>query len=257
MILDNMKNVIDIHNNYKLVEKDTWRNRLTYKGNNGKLPKHIITIVNFNKETNAFNNIGSFYNINEFWNEVNKLADEYVNWVRLKNKYNIKEFTNIHNFFVGTIGELFFYYLFEEVRCLIAPNINNEYYRYDFSYVSPTLNGVRDGGVDFTAIVNDIPSVIQVKFWNPNNKKGMKLDIIQKAYAEGISNGIIDKDIPNNIFICWLGNESTIYNCVKDNFKQYKKNVVAIGKNTLDRSINNRNEVFWDKLKTFLQDFFV
>lgn len=252
-----MNKIIDIHNTYKLSEKDTWRNRLTYKGINGKLPKHTISIINFNKDTNAFNNIGEVNNVNDFWNEVNKLATKYIDWIKTKNNYNDKECTFIHNFFIGAIGELFFYILFDEVRCLIVPDSDNVYYRYDFSYVAPTTIGIKDGGVDFTAIVNDTPSVIQIKFWNPNAKKRMSLDVIQKAYAEGISNDMIDKDTNNNVFICWLGNESTIYNCVKDNYRQYKKNIVAIGRNTLDRCINNRNNVFWNKLKTFLQEYFV
>lgn len=122
---------------------------------------------------------------------------------------------------------------------------------YDFSHVSPTLSNDKDGGVDFTAYVNDKPSVIQVKFWNQFSKKCVGLSTIQKAYAEGISKDFINKLDKENVFICYLGCEKSVYDIVKT-YKQYKNNLVVIGKESLDVSINKRNRLFWERFSESL-----
>lgn len=248
------KIILENYETYKESAAENWVSRLTWMGLNGKEPKHTTTIIRFNKETNAFNTIKKVMKASDFFNEIDKLADKYVDWVKSKGKqYTKKEYDDMHNFFVGAIGEIFFYRLFEDVKCIMSPDCEGTFVRYDFNYVSPTLKNDKDAGVDFTAVVNDVDSVIQTKFWNPFGRKAMELDVIQKIYAEGVSKGIINKDEKANVFICWLGNEDSVFRCTKE-YKQYKENVVPIGFRALDVSINNRNKLFWEKLYKFLEE---
>ena len=249
-----MEKILENYEAYKTSATENWENRLTWMGLNGKEPKHTTSIYRFNKETNAFANMKVVDTAANFFNEVDKLANAYVEWVKGKNKgYSKKEYEDMRDFFVGAIGEIFFYRLFEEVKCIMAPDATGTYARYDFNFVSPTLKSDKDAGVDFTAAINDVPSVVQTKFWNPFARKSMELDIIQKAYAEGVSKQLIDKDEKKNVFICWLGSEESIYRKTKE-YKQYRENVVAIGYGALDVSINNRNKIFWTNLYDFLKN---
>lgn len=249
-----MQKILENYQTYKDTAAENWESRLTWMGLGGKEPKHTTTILRFNKETEAFANMKRVNSAHDFYKEADKLADAYVNWVKSKNKmYTKKEYEDMHNFFVGAMGEIFFYRLFEDVKCIMAPDATGTYVRYDFNYVSPTLKEDKDAGVDFTADVNDTASVIQTKFWNPFARKSMELDIIQKAYAEGVSKQLIDKDEKKNVFICWLGSEESVYRKTKE-YKQYRENVVAIGYGALDVSINNRNKIFWSNLYDFLKN---
>lgn len=249
-----MQKILENYETYKSSSVENWENRLTWMGLSGRDPKHTTSIYRFNKETGALGTFKHVMTASEFFNETNRLATVYVDWVKSKNKgYSNKEYEDMHNFFVGAIGEIFFYRLFIDVKCIMAPDATGTYVRYDFNYVSPTLKEDKDGGVDFTASVNDIASVIQTKFWNPFGRKAMELDIIQKAYAEGISKDLIEKGEKSNVFICWLGNEDSVFRCTKE-YKQYRENVVPIGFKALEISINNRNKFFWNNLYDFLKD---
>lgn len=244
-----MEHIIESYNTYKSDVESNWKKRLTWMGLNGKTPKHTTSIMKFNAETKAFSTLSDVMTATDFYNESNRLADTYVSWVKSKEtSYSKKEYEDMHNFFVGAMGEIFFYTLFEDVKCVIAPDGNNEYHQFNIRYVTPTLKEDKDAGVDMICVINDIPSVVQVKFWNPFAKKGMSIDIIQKAYAEGTSKNIINKDEKENVFICFLGNEDSVYRCTKE-YKQYSKNVVAFGFKALETTINNRNKIFWNILK--------
>lgn len=248
-----MEKILENYEVYKTSSTENWENRLTWMGISGREPKHTTSIQRFNKETNAFADMKTVDTAADFFKEVDRLANIYVEWVKSKNKgYSKKEYDDMHNFFVGAVGEIFFYRLFTDVKCVMAPDATGTYVRYDFNYVSPTLKSDKDAGVDFTATINDVASVIQTKFWNPFAKKSMDLDIIQKAYAEGVSKELIDKDEKKNVFICWLGGEESIYRKTKE-YKQYRDNVVAIGYSALDVSINNRNKIFWGGLYEYLK----
>lgn len=249
-----MEKILENYETYKSSSAENWENRLTWMGLSGREPKYTTSIHKFNKETNAFANMKVVDTASNFFNEVSKLADVYVEWVKSKNKgYTKKEYEDMRDFFVGAVGEIFFYRLFTDVKCIMAPDATGTYMRYDFNFVSPTLKTDKDAGVDFTAAVNDTASVIQTKFWNPFARKSMELDIIQKAYAEGVSKQLIDKDEKKNVFICWLGSEESVYRKTKE-YKQYRENVVAIGYGALDVSINNRNKIFWSNLYDFLKN---
>lgn len=249
-----MQKILENYQTYKNTEAENWESRLTWMGLNGREPKHTTTILRFNKETGALGTMKRVNTAHEFYKEADRLAGQYVEWVKPKNKmYSKKEYEDMHNFFVGAMGEIFFYRLFEDVKCIMAPDATGTYVRYDFNYVSPTLKEDKDAGVDFTASVNDVASVLQSKFWNPFAKKGMDLDVIQKAYAEGVSKDLINKDEKANVFICYLGNEDSVFRWTKE-YKQYRNNVVPIGFKALDVSINNRNQIFWNNLYDFLKN---
>lgn len=249
-----MEQIVENYNKYKSDIESNWKKRLTWMGINGKNPKHTISIIRFNAETNAFSSMKEVNTANDFYKESDRLADVYVDWVNSKETfYSKKEYEDMHNFFVGAMGEIFFCTLFDDVKCIIAPDVNDEYHRFDIRYATPTLKDDKDAGVDMTCIVNDIPSVVQVKFWNPFAKKCIGIDIIQKAYAEGTSKNIINKDEKDNVFICFLGNEDSVYRCTNE-YKQYSMNVVAFGAKAMDATINNRNKIFWNNFKKILEN---
>lgn len=238
-----MIKIIEKYNTYLSNKDKNWRDRMTWKGCDGKCPKHTTSIHKWNEETNIFSNMKQVNNSDELFKEVSHMADLYVTWVKSKNEYSKDACEDMKNFFIGVMGEFFFTSLFEEVKCIMAKDFNGDGQRYDFYYTSPTLKRETDLGVDLTAVINDTPSVIQIKFWNPYSKISLGIDIVQKAYAEGISGDIILKDEKENVFICFLGKEDTFYNKIKST--NYKKNVVVIGKTALDLTINNRNKIFW------------
>ena len=250
---ETMHNIIDKYAEYKANEAETWRSRFTWMGLDGKNPKHTTSILRFNADTNAFTKMKPINNTEDLLKEVKKLAVEYVAWVKSKkgNEYGRLDYEDMERFFQGAIGEYFFYRLFEDVKCVLTPDNGGVITRYDFNFVSPTLRGEKDLGVDLYGIANDTPSVIQVKFWNPWTKYGISIKTIQGAYAEGISNNIIDKDSKDNMFICFLGQEAGVYDKVRT-LSGYRKHVVAIGRTALGYTIDNRNKIFWDNLKASL-----
>ena len=244
-----MKSIVENYESYLKVKDDVLSKRFTWCGLSGKYPKYTTNIIKFNSETNVFANMKRCYTSVELFSETDKLAKKYVEWVKSKDSsYSKNEYDDMHRFFVGAIGEYFFWYILSELKCVIAPDASGILKRYDFNHVSPTLNDSIDLGVDLYANVNDVPSVIQVKFHNPFAKSTEPwTTIVQKAYAEGISKRIIGLDGKENVFICFLGNENTIYSNLKK-ARQYQKNVVAIGRTSLENTVDNRlKESFWDK----------
>ena len=244
-----MKSIVENYESYLKMKDKLFTRRFTWGGLTGKYPKYTTNIIKFNAETNAFSNMNKCYTSAELFSETDKLAKKYVEWVKTKGKsYSKAEYDDMHRFFVGAIGEDFFGYMLSELKCVIAPDASGILKRYDFNHVSPTLDDSIDLGVDLYANVNDVPSVIQVKFHNPFAKSSEPwTTIVQKAYAEGISKRIIGLDEKENVFICFLGDENTIYSNLKK-AREYQKNVVAIGRTSLENTVNNRlKESFWDK----------
>ena len=242
-------NIVENYGSFLKVKDDVLTRRFTWGGLSGKYPKYTTNIIKFNSETNAFANMKHCYTSVELFSETNKLAKKYVEWVKSKDgSYSKEEYDDMHMFFIGAIGEYFFWHILSELKCVIAPDSSGILKRYDFNHVSPTLNDSIDLGVDLYANVNDVPSVIQVKFHNPFAKSTEPwTTIVQKAYAEGISKRIIGLDGKENVFICFLGNENTIYSNLKK-ARQYQKNVVAIGRTSLENTVDNRlKESFWDR----------
>lgn len=242
-----MKKTLEKYNNFITNEVETWRNRLTWMGIDGRTPKHTTTICKFFNETEYLNDLLNINEVNKLYTALCNLADKYVEWVQGKgNNYSKRECNDMRNFFVGAMGEFFFVELLNEVRCLYIPlPESNEYNRFDFHYVSPSLSTDRDFGIDLTGIANDIPCVFQVKFWNPFGKEKLPIEVFQKADSEGSRNKFINQEDDNNIFLCWLGTEERGIFPLKDN-KAYKNKIVIVGCRTLQASINQKNQLFWD-----------
>lgn len=248
-----MERVFEKFNQY-IVEPDShWRKRLTWMGLDGISPKHSTSILKFNEETNIFSYMSPMIEKTiDFFKEVDKLADEYVNWVKSKNKgYTNTEYGDMHKFFVGAIGEVFDYFVFENKTMKVLDE-HNVVKNYCFENLSPTLINEFDFGVDFTGYANGVPSVFQVKFWNPFSKKSkITIDVIQKLYSEGIVNNFVDNKVPNNMFICCLQDEKTIYDMLKKT--NYIKNVVVIGMNAFKLTVDDDMD-FWDLFRDRLSN---
>lgn len=120
-------------------------------------------------------------------------------------------------FFIGCIGEYFFFKLFENHNTLL---INNKL--YTFSYVCPRLNGETDYGVDLTGNVSSNTNeswdcVFQVKFWNPyNGNFQMTYDILSRVYTDAIINDFIDKNNNETIFVCWLNDDNQVSKALRN-----------------------------------------
>lgn len=244
-----MEKTICKYNNFIKNEIATWKTRFTWMGTDGRTPKHTTTISRFFSETNAIESIATTIDVNTLYQELDSLAERYVEWVQSKgHNYSKRACTDMRNFFIGALGEFFFVELLNEVRCLYIPKpSSNEFKRYDFHYVSPSLSGDRDFGIDLTGVANDVPVVMQVKFWNPFGKTKLPIEVFQKADSEGTRNGYINMSDDNNIFLCWLGSEESGIYPIKGN-KVYRNKIVVIGRNTLNFSINNTNKIFWSNL---------
>ena len=244
-----MEKTICKYNNFIENEIDTWKTRFTWMGTDGRTPKHTTTISRFFSETDAIDSIATTIDVNTLYQKLDSLAERYVEWVQSKgHNYSKRACTDMRNFFIGAVGEFFFVELLNEVRCLYIPTpSSNEFKRYDFHYVSPSLSNDRDFGIDLTGVANDVPVVMQVKFWNPFGKTKLPIEVFQKADSEGTRNGYINMSDDNNIFLCWLGSEESGIYPIKGN-KVYRNKIVVIGRNTLNFSINNTNKIFWSNL---------
>lgn len=242
-----MEKVLEQFNKYKDSPKTHWENRLTWMGLDGTLSKPSTSIMQFNREMNKFEYMVPFYETKYLFNDVKDLANSYVDWVKTKNKgYSEKEYEDMHKFFIGGLGEVFYDELFKMGELNIVDNTGKRI-KFEFSNVCPTLKGGYDFGIDFTGIVNGTPSVFQIKFWNPYSRVKIGVDVIQKMYAEGVSRNIIDKDCKNNMFICYLGDEKSVYDFFKK-LPNYYGHIVVIGMNTIVQNVDDNIE-FWDKFR--------
>ena len=101
-----MEKILENYEAYKSSSAENWENRLTWMGLSGREPKYTTSIHKFNKETNAFANMKSVDTASDFFKEVDKLANAYVEWVKGKNKgYTKKEYEDMRDFFVGAVDQ--------------------------------------------------------------------------------------------------------------------------------------------------------
>ena len=244
-----MEKIIENYNSFVENKVETWKARFTWRGLTGKDPKYTTGLDKFFIETGILSEIKVPKNSAEVFAFAESLATSYVEWVKGKGtKYSNKEYEDMKDFCKGAIGEFFFVELLSEVKCLMVPTGDDgrEFVRYDFNYVSPLLKGDKDFGVDLMGVANDVPCVLQVKFWNPFGKEKISIDLYQKAISEGIIRyRCINPDDNHNVFLCWLGAEKKAYIPISS-AKEYKDKIVAIGFTTLEASINNRNSIFWN-----------
>lgn len=228
---------------------NTWLNRFIYNS------KNSISIIDFEKENNVFQNMKICTDIKEFFNIIDKLSNLYAKWCIKQNTVYIEKQIELQNFFKGAIGEYFFTFFLNHVKCMIIENYktgNSE--RFEFEYVYPRLD-MKDDGVDLIGNISYgneyIPAVIQVKFWSIYNKAKITMDIFQKAIADGIINDFINQSDNKNIVVCWLGNKKDISTEITKNNK-YMEHAVFIDKSILDNSINNQMINFCEELKNEL-----
>lgn len=229
-----------------------WKERFTWK-RNGKDPQYRTSIVQYVKESPDFENVikeGVPTDSAKFFEVISVLAEKYVSWACNKDGYKKTEEKEIRDFFVGAMGEYFFYFLMTDVKCVECCNENNEYNRYDFRYTYPYL--VQDFGIDLVSAVSsknqgDQSCAIQVKFWNPFNKETPDMSVFQKLGYEAYRKDYADPKKDKNLFFCWLGEESKIYKLLEDN-KDLQKSVVVIGHQSLQKTVNNNNNFFWKGL---------
>ena len=228
----------------------SWFERFTWNGifNNSSRPD--LNVLKFIKNENPFKVIKT-NNVNNFWKIINKIGEKYSNWcASIDMGLNEEEKNALKLFFIGCIGEYFFFKLFENHNTLL---INNKL--YTFSYVCPRLNGETDYGVDLTGNVSSNTNeswdcVFQVKFWNPyNGNFQMTYDILSRVYTDAIINDFIDKNNNETIFVCWLNDDNQVSKALRNSPIWHK--ITFIGKKELNNNINNQVPEFWNM---FIED---
>lgn len=247
--MNNEERFIEYKNNYNNI----WLNHFIWKGLTGLYPQNHISIVNFAKETDVFSNIGKLHNVNDLFNIVTKLSNTYVNWCNTKDNFTKDEKIRIKDFFIGALGEYFFTYVLDELKCMLIPNIKNgKLERYDFKHICPRLLKEQDFGIDLTGMLSYnnkyYPVALQVKFWNPMTDNPITNEIAQKAHSDAICNNFINQNDNKNIVICWLGNTKKVSKYLTLNDKLYE-HIIFIDMHVLDNCINDNMPNFWD---TFL-----
>lgn len=244
---------------FKNAERETWYNRFTWRGIYGdNNAAHAINIFRFFKNTHKEETLRGIRNVSDFYKKTTSLANTYVEWCKEKESHSAEEYADLWNFFVGSIGEFFFTYLFDQVKSVICVN-DRKAIVYNFNFVSPLLNGEKDWGIDLTGKISDKHGdrncVIQVKFWNPFANKTLQMDVMQKAFAEGVLNNYISPSEDKNVVICWLGDEEdSVSHFLRVN-EPLENHVVLIGKKALNATINDRDGVFWDSIVNNLTNF--
>lgn len=243
-----MENTIKHFEKYSASINDVWKNRFTWKGMTGKDPKHTTSIRKWEEATKAFEKIERVYTVSELWTLVDKLSNDYVSWVKsIKKDYSAKEYNDMKYFFIGAVGEYFVVKLLSDVKCLMVCMDGRQFERFDFNYVSPTLSGKEsDCGVDIYCTANDVPSVMQVKFWSPYKKVNPEPVVYQKLFCEGVEHDYISHTEEKNIFFFWLGGENTAKMTIVGNERTREKHLIVIGRQSLAASIDKRNKIFWD-----------
>lgn len=252
-----MNTVLLNYEKFSQNKHSNWENRFTWR--KGKIISNSTSINRYNAETLAFSNIKIAKNTNELFSIIEDTASDYVYYVKSKgySYYNSKDYADLRNFFVGAIGEYFFYFLLTELHAMDVFTSYDEMCRIDFNYVAPALPSVlkKDLGVDMTCYANDTPSVLQIKFYNPNIKSKFRVkEIVQSMCAEGSVKNIINTRESSNMYICHIGKESVVYNWIKKFGEFYRKNVICIGENSLNYTVNNKNTIFWQKFHKSLSE---
>lgn len=233
---------------FKENETKTWESKFVWGGLYGNAPKPSIGIAKFNAKTHLLSEFNGIISTSAFYKKAQSIASKYIKWVKGEDDiYTDMEYADMYNFFIGSMGEFFFTYVLDDVKCFYLSN-GGSAIRYDFNYVAPLLIGEKDFGIDLTGVVNDKNCVIQVKYWNPYSDAMLTTDILQKAYAEGVLNEHIIPNEKENVVICWLGDDSKISSHLRDNTK-LKDHIIFIDRKALAKNVDNRNTTFWSNLE--------
>ncbi len=246
------------YNQYISNKNNIWNERFTFMGLNGNTPHYKTTIVEFEKETNTLSNIPVLTSVHKLYNEIKKTANIYKIWCKTKDNYSDIVLDNIENFFIGALGEYFFTYYLNDVKCVLIKDKNtNIYNRFDFYDVCPRLIGEEDFGVDLTGIVSyknkSYDCAFQVKFWNPYINNMFTNEIASGVFTDAVTQHFINIDDTNNIFVCWLGDTKNVSLYLQKNKSLYKY-IQFIDMNVLNNTINNQMPIFWNNFKIMLNN---
>lgn len=231
---------------FKKNENKTWLDKMIWcKGqkifNTGGIDKFI-------RETNPFTPETVVKTVDDYFNFIDKLSDKFGDWAREKdNNFKNDDFVDMKKFFKGFFGEYFCYRIAEDTTRLLSQNE-----LYCIRCMSPNRIDEDDNGIDFTAIINDKPSVIQVKWWNrwaDNGNDFLSNKTFQSLGYEGATAGYISLSelAEKNMYFIWLDSEEKAYNIINKN-PRTKGRVIVFGKETWDFSINGRDKLFWSGL---------
>ena len=229
----------------QFISNPSWFERFTWNGlyNNSYRPD--LNVLKYLRQEKPFNGLIS-NNVNDFWKIVNKIGESYSKWCStIDLGLNDEEKNVLKLFFIGCIGEFFFYKLFEKQNTLF---INGKLYH--FNYVCPRLSGEKDYGVDLTGNVstNGVESwdcALQVKFWNPFNKDfQMTYDILSRVFTDAILNDFINKNENGNIFVCRLNDDKNVSKALRQS--PIWDHIIFIGKKELNDNINGKFPEFWN-----------
>lgn len=242
-------------------DNKNFHNMFTYhkfeKG--GLFPQWKSSIINFEKETGYFKNLGEITNSKDFYKAVNVGSLVYAAWVdnRKPGSYDLLD---LQNFFKGVIGEYFFMLLMNEVGCFEIMNYKSgKLERYDFKYICPRFASESDYGCDLTGVVarkdRSYNCAVQVKFWNPEDQHHqIVVRHAQSLYADAShkSNRFINPEEDKNLIICWLGIAKNVSMCLQR--CNLYSDIVFIDNSVLDRCINNKIPHFWSILQKKLSE---
>lgn len=235
-------------------ENFIWKSHSIWKSLTGKQSTVPCTsIVNFWKEKglDVFNSVAD---IDSYSKAINKASKDYVAYCERKGKetgdflnWTKDDLEDLVNFFKGFMGEYFFIDIFLDrfKGSLIIKNRNySNYFARTYHFVAP-LHEVKDFGIDGTCVDDTGKNcVIQVKFWNHYDPHiNLKLDVVQKAYCEGVVHNYIDSYEQDNVIICWLGTNDKVSKYLKED-ADLEKHVVFVDMDVINKSIKG-NLMFW------------
>lgn len=238
---------------FKKNEAKIWQNKMIWQNsknvfNSGSIDKFIGEVNPFTPDT-IVNTVDDFFTFID-----NIICPTYIKWAKEQNgNYKENDYIDMGNFCKGFFGEYFCYRIAEDTTTLFS---QNELYR--IRCMSPNLYNEDDNGIDFTAIINDEPSVIQVKWWNKFEDKNLSNKIFQSLGYEGATGGYITltENLKKNMYFIWPNNEKKVYDIINKN-PRTKGRVVVWGKETWDFSINGRDKLFWENLWNKINAFVI
>jgi len=234
--------------------KKVWKDRLTWKGLYGDMPKYSTNIAKYlgSLSDEFWEKLSSVKNVTKFRYIIEKQTSDYIAWVKqIEPTYSGAEDEDMKNFFLGCFGELFFICLLTNINSIV---INEQ--MYHFTNVAP-LTQDPDFGVDGTCTYSvgskEVECAIQSKFWNPFAGTTLTMKTTQGVFSQAVVDGIIDPAENKNILFCWLSSDNEVSSYLKANKSFYKK-LVFIDMPVLNKTINHQVPFFWrETLPTFIK----
>lgn len=245
----------DLYDKYLLNKKEIWKNHFTWNGLFGGTPKNTINLTKyFYRNKSFFEGMSNVKNVISYRNFLKKEVKNYIAWVSLiEPTYTDEEKDDISRFFVGTMGEVFFFCLLQSKVTFVMNKAT-----YTFRNVAPIL--YNDFGVDGTcsysnSIENkEIECAIQVKFWEPFADVKLPLKVVQGTYGQAVADTIIDPKENRNVLICWLGDDSKVSRFIEKD-TSIEKHLIFMDMKVLDSNINDKVPFFWkEQLPKFLKN---